>query len=304
MKYTNWLILLFGIFIMISCKDQSKSQLTDEEIWKLGWRITINSMDDKFILAEAQFDSLLNLTEDVDKKFLIYGLEVKSKLNKTEEVAQILGRQDQEMLNELCQQDFLNGTAPCLGIDVAKPKNEVLQLELVKMYINDQYIRKNLMEDLLEKYNLVKNEVIIDSFGTTTDEDNRNRLKEIIEEFGFPNLEMVGKDAMKGVFYMIQHSDGDKEWQKSQLINIEAAVKNGDMDGQRYAYLYDRIKMNGDEKQLYGTQFEVVDRKENIYQLAPTEDLDNLDKRRKEIGLMPIDMYKKFHSKYSGVTTL
>jgi hypothetical protein len=24
----------------------------------------------------------------------------------------------------------------------------------------------------------------------------------------------------KGIFLMIQHSDGDKEWQKSQLINI------------------------------------------------------------------------------------
>ena len=46
---------------------------------------------------------------------------------------------------------------------------------------------------------------------------------------------MVGKDAMQGIFLIIQHSDGDPHWQKSQLGYIEQAVKNGDMDGQSYA---------------------------------------------------------------------
>ena len=29
-------------------------------------------------------------------------------------------------------------------------------------------------------------------------------------------------------------------------------------------------------------------------ELAETEDLENLDKRRMEVGIMPIDMYKRF----------
>ncbi len=49
------------------------------------------------------------------------------------------------------------------------------------------------------------------------------------------------------MFFIIQHSDGDKEWQKSQLPNIERAVENGDLEGQKYAYLYDRIKINSGE---------------------------------------------------------
>ena len=126
------------------------------------------------------------------------------------------------------------------------------------------------------------------------DEKNRNRLKEIIAEFGFPGKKMVGKEAMQGIFLIIQHSDGDKEWQKSQLKNIEEAVKNGDMDGQSYAYLYDRIKLNGGEKQLYGTQFVKVDPINKIVELADTEHPENLDKRRMEVGMMPIEMYKRF----------
>ena len=162
------------------------------------------------------------------------------------------------------------------------------------MYINDQYVRSNLMTDLLSKYNLLKSEVIIDSFGVNTDERNRERLKEIIKENGFPTRKLVGKDAMQGIFLMIQHSDGDKEWQKSQLTEIENAVKKGDMDGQSYAYLYDRIKINSGEKQLYGTQFAKVDPVRKTVELAETEDLENLDRRRMEVGMMPINMYKEF----------
>lgn len=93
---------------------------------------------------------------------------------------------------------------------------------------------------------------------------------------------------------IIQHADRDKEWQQSQLENVEIAVKKGDLDGQSYAYLYDRIQVNNGEKQLYGTQFSKVDPVSKTVELAPTEDIEHLDERRMEIGLMPIEMYKIF----------
>ena len=182
---------------------------------------------------------------------------------------------------------------PCRGVESFKPNNEALQLELIKMFINDQYVRSNLMTDLLEKYDLNKSEVLADSFGISTDVRNRIRLNEIIEEFGFPNRKMVGKDAMDGIFFIIQHIDRDKEWQRSQLPNIEKAVKAGDLDGQNYAYLYDRIKVNAGEKQLYGTQFSEVDYANKIATIAETEDLESLEKRRREFGMMPLQMYKR-----------
>src|SRR5690606_18085010 len=114
-----------------------------------------------------------------------------------------------------------------------------------------------------------------------------------IEDYGFPTKGMVGKDAMHGIFLIIQHADGDKEWQKSQLVNIEQAVKNGDMDGESYAYLYDRIKINGGEKQRFGTQFSNLDPLSKTLVLAETENMDDLDVRRMKVGMMPIDMYKE-----------
>lgn len=293
MKNNYWLILIIGLSIISSCKEETNSQITDEKIWKLGWRMIESSMDENFVIGELQFDSLLNISDKIDRKFLITGLEIKSKLNKNEEVGKILGNQNEEILREVCKKGFLSSMKSCSGLSGEKVKNEPLKMELIKMYIDDQAARGNIMNDIIEKYGIDADEVTKDG-GIIVDERNRNRLKEIFKENGFPNKKQVGKDAMQGIFFMIQHSGDDKDWQKSQLKNIELAVKNGDMNGQSYAYLYDRIKINGGEKQLYGTQFANVDPVKKTVELADTEDLVNLDKRRREVGMMPIEMYKRF----------
>ena len=289
------ILILIGalIIIIISCNQKDNNQLTDEEIWKLGWRMIASSMDENYSVANLQFDTLRRSTKTIDRKYLITGLEVKNELGKTDEIVKIISSQDNTMLQEICKKDFLSKYEVCKEYSVEEVGNKELQIELIRMYVDDQAARGNLMHDIISKYKIDSTE-ITQNGGVFVDERNRNRLKEIFKEYGFPTRKLVGKDAMQGIFLMIQHSDGDKEWQKSQLPNIEKAVKNGDMSGQSYAYLYDRIKINGGEKQLYGTQFAKVDPINNIVELADTEDLDNLDNRRMEIGMMPIQMYKYF----------
>ena len=293
MKNKILIHVIFGLIIFTSCEHGKSQQMTDVEIWQLGWRMIGSSMDENFELANIQFDTILKNSKTIDSKYLITGLEVKKEIGKDEEIIEILLSQPIEMLQEICKKQVLSNFEICKKYSVEIVENEKLQLELIKMYVNDQYVRSNLMTDILQKYNLSKDQVIIDSNGINTDERNRERLKEIIAKYGFPTKKMVGKDAMNGVFFMIQHADGENAWQKSQLTNIKNAVKMGDLDSQSYAYLYDRIKINSGEKQLYGTQFANVDAVNNIVELDKTEDIDNLDKRRMEIGMMPIEMYKK-----------
>lgn len=293
MKNKILIYVIFGLISFTSCEHGKSQQMTDVEIWQLGWRMIGSSMDENFELANIQFDTILKNSKTIDSKYLITGLEVKKEIGKDEEIIEILSSQPIEMLQEICKKQVLSNFEICKKYSVEIVENEKLQLELIKMYVNDQYVRSNLMTDILQKYNLSKDQVIIDSNGINTDERNRERLKEIIAKYGFPTKKMVGKDAMNGVFFMIQHADGENAWQKSQLTNIKNAVKMGDLDSQSYAYLYDRIKINSGEKQLYGTQFANVDAVNNIVELDKTEEIDNLDKRRMEIGMMPIEMYKK-----------
>ncbi|HYG37360.1 MAG TPA: DUF6624 domain-containing protein [Cytophagales bacterium] len=295
----NKIIHLITIILMISaCSNAKKSvELSEMEKWKLGWRMIASNWEGNYTLGETQFDSLLIQSDrDIELKFLITGLEILSHLDKKEKLLEILEHQDQEVLQEICIRDLftqkLNDVDVCKSIAKEKVGNPELQMELIRMYVDDQAARGNLMEDIIQKYSLDKTEVSNED-GVTVDAKNRQRLKVIFNEFGFPTRSMVGKDAMHGVFLMIQHSDGDKDWQKAQLRNIEQAVKNGDLDGQSYAYLYDRININAGQKQRYGTQFSNVDPLNNIVELADTEEIGSLDQRRMEIGMMPIDMYKE-----------
>lgn len=291
-------LIAFWLIIFTYCKNNESEKLTDVEIWKLGWRLIGNTVEENYELASLQFDSLRNSTEIIDRKYLVSGLEAKIKLGNVDEVTEILNSQDKNMLQEICSKGFLSSYEICKEHSIEKVDNKELQLELINMYVDDQAARGNLMEDIISKYSIDSIETTQDGGILLVDERNRNRLKEIFSEYGFPTRQLVGKDAMEGIFLMIQHSDGDKEWQKSQLANIDIAVKKGNMDSESYAYLYDRIKINSGEKQLYGTQFAKVDPINRTVELAETEDLDNLDTRRMEIGMMPIEMYKEFMLKY------
>ena len=242
MNKTYWAICIILLISILSCKKNSISKISDEEKWKMGWRLIESSMDDQLMEADSQFDSLLAVSNIINRKFLLTGLEVKSKLNKDEEVLRILSNQNVEMLKQLCTNRTLNSLEPCNDIPEQKIENEKLQLELIRMYVDDQACRGNIMDDIITKYKIPRDNITHDG-GIIVDERNRTRLKEIFAEVGFPTKEHVGKDAMYGIFLMLQHSDGDKEWQKSQLPNIEKAVKNGDLNGQSYAYLYDRVKI-------------------------------------------------------------
>jgi hypothetical protein len=266
--------------------------------WKLGWRLVNSSLDQNYKLGELQFDSLLNMKGAIEAKFILTGLEILAELGKKEKIVSVLRKQDQGTLEEICNKELfvkrLTDIEICESVaSDEKIANRSLQLELIKMYINDQSVRGNVLSEMMKKYGLDEKDLRPQN-SMTVDGANRERLKEIINEFGFPTRQLVGKEAMHGVFLIIQHSDIDKEWQKEQLPNIEKAVRQGDMDGQSYGYLYDRIKVNGGEKQLYGTQLKSVDPITKTVELADTEDLQNLDKRRMEVGIMPIEMYKQF----------
>jgi hypothetical protein len=297
------LVLLFTpllIVLIVSCNGTNRietKEFSEIEKWKLGWRLIDSSWNKNFELAELQFDSLLEMEGRIETKFLVTGLDVLAELGKKEKIVIVLGKQDQLTLEEICNKELLTKKLPDIQICKSIVKDEIvgdkaLQIELIKMYINDQSVRGNVLSEMISKYKLGEYELATP--GVSVDGMNRVRLKEIIMEFGFPTRQLVGRDAMQGVFFLIQHSDGDREWQKEQLPNIEKAVKQGDMDGQAYGYLYDRIKINGGEKQLYGTQFKNVDVINKRVELADTEDIGNLDRRRMEVGMMPIKMYEQF----------
>ncbi len=67
-------------------------------------------------------------------------------------------------------------------------------------------------------------------------------------------------------------------------------MKKSDASPQDLADLTDRVLVGQQKRQVYGTQFRVVDGK---LKPQPIEDEEHVDDRRKEVGLPPLKAYLK-----------
>lgn len=120
------------------------------------------------------------------------------------------------------------------------------------------------------------------------DENNLKIIEEIINEYGWLSPDVIGSKANKTLFLVIQHAD--IEIQKKYYPIMENAVEKGNALMCDLALLKDRIEISEGRKQIYGTQIG-YDRENNEYYIYPITDLQKIDKRRTEAGLVSISEY-------------
>ena len=163
------------------------------------------------------------------------------------------------------------------------PTKPELRAELLKLREKDQAARQRMVEELLgdEEQRQLMEEM------TASDAANRERLKAIIAEHGFPTVSMVGQDGADTAFLIVQHADRDPEWQASMLPVIEELSKKGEAGKGSVAYLTDRVRRAQNKPQLYGTQYHQEEGPDGkpVYVPPVVEDPANLDKRRLSMGL-------------------
>jgi|SRR3990167_8733140 len=119
---------------------------------------------------------------------------------------------------------------------------------------------------------------------------NTKRLKEIVEQFGWPTILLVGTQASNSAWLLIQHADYDLRFQKYCLRLMREAVKKGEVSKENIAYLTDRVLINIGRPQLYGTQF---DNNNGALVPKPIKDPDKLDIRRRKMGLQSFKIYTR-----------
>lgn len=167
--------------------------------------------------------------------------------------------------------------------------NAELQQELFDMQEADQQIRNYIANKYPDGRIQDSNDVARwDSIDTA----NTARLKEIIEQHGWPGKSLVGEEGAYAAFLIAQHSDRNPEFQKSVLPFLEESVKKDQAQPIHLAYLTDRVRIEEGKPQIYGTQMTWRNGEPTPF---PIEDSVNVDKRRKEVGLEPLSVYiKKF----------
>lgn len=114
-------------------------------------------------------------------------------------------------------------------------------------------------------------------------------VKRILDTYGYPNYPMVGQESSNRYFTLVQHSDFNQDFQQRVLKIMRREVANKNASGKQYAFLTDRIAITKGEPQVYGTQLLMSGNSKVKPCIAP----DKLNKRRKSVGLEPIEDYLK-----------
>ena len=158
--------------------------------------------------------------------------------------------------------------------------NQVLKDELLSMAQEDQQVLQELIDN---------GELVTTGYHPrmkAVHEKNNARIKEIINQYGWPGFSLVGKEGSEAAWLIAQHAILDKEFMEECLLLLQDATVQGEAEGWCLAYLQDRVLAKSGKPQIYGTQHD-IDENEVAYPL-PMENPARVDILRKELGLEPL----------------
>lgn len=172
--------------------------------------------------------------------------------------------------------------------NVEKQTNKQLISQLDTIFHDDQSYRQ--IADSIEQKFGENSKEATQLWQTIHDKDSINLIKisAIIDKYGWAGPDVLGKNGSNTIFLVIQHND--LKSQEKFLPIMKEAVKKGNAAGSDLALLVDRIEMFNGRPQIYGSQIQMKDGRYAIY---PILDEKNVNKRRAEVGLNPLEEYVK-----------
>ncbi|HWH95358.1 MAG TPA: DUF6624 domain-containing protein [Baekduia sp.] len=164
--------------------------------------------------------------------------------------------------------------------------NGALAAELLQMADEDQRIRRPCPTDG-EYVTVLSIEEAMEY--ARVDVGNTDRLRDIVREHGWPGRSLVGEQAAQAAWLLAQHADRQFDFQREVLPLLQRAAAVGEAKPAHVAYLTDRIRMAEGRCQRHGTQ--IGDIRDGTPVPWPIEDAENVDERRREVGLEPLSDY-------------
>lgn len=121
------------------------------------------------------------------------------------------------------------------------------------------------------------------------DSVNLSVVRSIIDQYGWLGEKETSQKANEVLFLVIQHAELSTQLQ--YLPVLKSAVSRGKAHAKDYAYLQDRINTSQGKFQIYGSQ--LYGGSSGNMHLYPIIDEPNVNKRRKKVGLAPLETYAK-----------
>lgn len=148
-------------------------------------------------------------------------------------------------------------------------------------------------KNLIEKFGNDKAWKIFEAKRDSVGKDNQNRIKDIYSKYGYLGFKQVGEENSNKFWLPIQHADNDIEFQKTMLKALKKQIDLKNAKRSNYAMLEDRIAINTNNKQRFGSQVVYNE----LGQAIPRNgliDSSNIDKLRKDYDLPSFKEYYNF----------
>ncbi len=121
------------------------------------------------------------------------------------------------------------------------------------------------------------------------DAANLPEIRRIVADHGgLLRARQVGADGVAAAWLLVQHADGDADFQRQVLGGIMPLVESGEVSAHDFVLLTDRVLVNAGKPQRYGSQLAAVGGK---WQPKPMEAPEQVDQRRAAVGQMPLADY-------------
>ena len=169
-----------------------------------------------------------------------------------------------------------------------------VKLKLAHMFDIDQYMRNLFMKVSDEGFTEGEKSFFQQGYARRfymMDWQNTQDLKGLIKIHGWFKISEWGKEADRHAWLLVQHADNKPDFQKEVLNLLSKLYKDKETDPANYAYLYDRVASSFKDPsqrkpQRFGTQGSCVG--PGKWEPLPIEDATNVDRRRAEVGLAPL----------------
>jgi hypothetical protein len=123
-----------------------------------------------------------------------------------------------------------------------------------------------------------------------TDSINYILVDSILKKYGFLSYKEIGYKANNSLAILYQHLDTNSFMDNFYLV--ERAYKKKSILSRDYALILDRYLMQSGKEQEFGTQFYYDSVKKN-YLFYPIKDFNNIENKRREIGLDSLATYAR-----------
>jgi hypothetical protein len=153
-----------------------------------------------------------------------------------------------------------------------------LREQLLEMYNTDQTVRGFMGSPMASMKDM-----------SAADVQLTLKLKQIVEQKGWPTIALVGIQASNAAMTILTHT-ADHGWQSQLLPTLEQLADVGKIDPSSLALVVDRELVSEGRLQRYGSQFKAVEGGMAMYGV---EDPDQLDQRRAKALLPPMTVYRE-----------